>query len=86
MVGIIQGNGHIGKALWLSDLRSREDNILHGSASQLLCALLTEHPAHRVGNIALAASVRPYNTGNSVVELKQDLVGKGFESLYLNAL
>ena len=86
MIGVIQGNGHIGKALGFSQLRARKDNILHGSASQLLGPLFTEYPAHCVGDIALAASVRPHNAGNAIVELKQDLVGKGFESLYLNAL
>ena len=86
MVGIIQGDSYIGKSLGLSHLRTGENHILHGGTSELFYFLLTEHPAHRVGNIALAASVRPYNTGNSVVELKQNFIGKGFEPLDFDTL
>ena len=84
MVGVVQGDGHIGKSLGLSRLCAGEDHILHGGTSELLYLLLTEHPADCIGNIALSASVWANDAGNSVVEFKYDLIGKGFESLYFD--
>ena len=62
-----------------------KDLNLHGSAAELLCTLLSQHPAHRVRHIALTASVGADNPGDSVVEFKFYLVRKGLESLQLNS-
>ena len=86
MVRIIQSDSHIGKSLGLSRLRTGEDHILHGGTSELFYLLFTEHPADCIGNIALSASVRANDAGNSVVEFKYDLISKGFESLYFDTL
>ena len=76
MIGIIQGNGHVSKSLWLSKLRSRKDHILHTGATKLLDPLFTKYPADRISNIALTTAVRSNDSGDSVVELKDDLIGK----------
>ena len=81
MIAVIHGNGHIGIAQRLPILRSGKDHILHGSAAELLCTLLSQHPAHRVRHIALPAAVRPHNPGNAIVKVENYLVGKGFETI-----
>ena len=86
VVRIVQRNCHIGKAQRFSQLCSGKNNILHGCAAQLFDALFSEHPADRVRDIALSASVRSDDPRDSVVELKPHFVRKGFESLYFNAL
>ena len=85
MIGIVQRDRHIGKALRAAQLRPRKNHILHGAAPQLADALFAQHPADRVGHIALAAAVGPHNSRNPVVKFKQDTVGKGLKALYLNA-
>ena len=86
MVRVIQCDSHIGKSLGFSHLRTGEDHILHGGTSELFYFLLTEHPADCIGNIALSASIRTNDAGNSVVEFKYDLIGKGFEPLDFDTL
>ena len=76
MIGIIQCDRHVGKSLRFSKLRTSKNNILHRAAAQLLASLLTEHPAHRISDIALAAAVRTDDARNSVVELEQNFIGK----------
>ena len=85
MVPIVQRYGHIGIAERLSGLCPGKNNVLHGSTPELLNPLLAQHPADRIGHIALSASVGPYNTGYAVVELKCYFIGKGFESLHFYA-
>ena len=86
MVGVIQRDGHMGKPLGLSQLRSRKDNVLHGTAAQLFCALFPQNPPDRVGDVALAAPVGAHDSGDAVVELKEYPVGEGLKALYLYTL
>ena len=58
-----------------------EDDILHLRAAQRLRALLTQHPAHRVGNIALAAAVGAHHAGDAVLKDDFGVVGEGFEAV-----
>ena len=84
MIPVVQGDGHIGVAHGLSLLRAGKNDVLHGSAAQLLHPLLAQHPADGIGHIAFPASIGSYDSGDSIVELKGYFVGKGFESVYLN--
>ena len=84
MIAVVQSNGNIGVAQRFSGLCSRENNILHAGTTQLLDALFSQHPSYRVRNVTLTAAVRSYDTGDSVVELKYDLIGKWFEPVDLN--
>ena len=54
--------------------------------AQLLHALFAKHPPHRVGHIALTASVGSDNAGDPVMKIKLYPVGKGLEPLHLNTL
>ena len=85
VIGIVQCNGNIGKALRLSKLCTGKDNVLHTGASQLLNTLFTKHPADCICNIALSTSVWAYDTGNTIMKFKKQFVGKGLKSLDLNA-
>ncbi len=85
MVRIVQCDGHIGVTQWLSVLCTRENDILHAGASQLLYTLLPQYPADSIRHIALSASVGSHDSGNPVVKLKIDLICKGFKTLYFNA-
>ena len=76
MIGIIQCDRHVGKSLRFSKLRTSKNNVLHRAAAQLPASLLTEHPAHCIGDIALTAAVRSDDARDSVVELKQNFIGK----------
>ena len=86
MVAVIQRNRHIGIAQRFSQFGTGKNNVLHRCAAQLLDSLLAQHPAHGVCNITLSAAVWSDNTGDSVVELKQDFIGKGFKPVYFYTL
>ena len=49
-----------------------------------LTTLLSEHPAHSVRHVALAAAVRSNNAGDPVVEIKSDFIRKGLKALNLD--
>ena len=83
MIGVVERDRNIRIAERLAVLRSCENNILHGRTSKLLRALFSEHPAHRIRDVTLTASVWSDNTGDSVVKFKHDFVGKGLKSMYL---
>ena len=61
---------HIGITKRFSALRSRENDILHGRTTELLDTLLTKYPADCIRYITFSASVRSYNTGNTIMEFK----------------
>ena len=84
MIGIIQRNCHIGKTNRFAVFCSRKDDVLHTGASQLFYLLLTKHPAHRIRDITFSTAVRTYNTGDSVMKLKYNFIGKGFKTVYLD--
>ena len=86
MIGIVQCNCHIGIAQGLSHLRSRKNHILHGHATQLFDALLSQHPPDRVGHIALPGAVRPHDPRDAVVEFEINLICKGFKPVHLYTL
>lgn len=70
----------------VSCLCTGENNILHISSSQRPGTLFTQHPSHRITDIALSTSVRTYNTGDPVMKFKIDLLGERLKSLYLYIL
>ena len=86
MIGIIQRNGNRRKTKRFSGLCTGENNILHVSSTQLFCTLFSQYPADSIADIALSTSVRTYDAGDTVMEFKYDLIGKGFESLYFDTL
>src|SRR5207302_2003553 len=57
----------------------------HLAAAQALGALLAQHPAHGVDDVALARAVGPDDAGDAVGKVKRGLFGKRFESDQLEA-
>ena len=62
--------------------RAAENDILHFAAPQALDALFAQHPAHRIGDVALAAAVGAHDPRDAVFEGDLGVVGKGFEAVY----
>jgi hypothetical protein len=60
-------------------------DIFHLTASESLNALLSQNPPYRVGNIALSASIRSNNSGNTRIEIQAYFIGKRFEALYFQS-
>ena len=86
MVRIIQRDRNRSETQRFSGFCPGENNILHVSASKRFGTLLSQHPAHCISDITFSTSVRTYNSGNSIMKFKIDLLGKRFEALYLNVL
>ena len=84
MIRIVQRNGNKGIAERLPEFGSRENNVLHTAAAQLLAALLPKYPANGICHIALAASVWTHYGGDSVMEGQMNPVGKRFKTMNLN--
>ena len=58
---------------------SREDDVLHGLASELFDALFPHDPTQRIDDIALATAVGTYHRTDSLRELNCGLVYEGLE-------
>ena len=76
LVGVVYIQRNLRKAHRLPCHGTRKDYVLHLVSSEGLGGLLTQYPAHRVADIALAASVRSHDCGKSLVKGKAYLVGK----------
>src|SRR5262249_51547131 len=63
-----------------------EDHVFHRVAAELAGALLAEHPANRVRNVRLAATVRSDDARDAVAQLHDRLVDEGLEALDLELL
>ena len=83
-VRIIYIKRDLAVAVRTAGLGAAENYILHRLPAQTFGRLLSEHPSHRVGYIALAAAVRAYDRGYTLAEFEYRFIGKGFKALYLN--
>jgi hypothetical protein len=63
--------------------RSLEDDFVHLGAAHHARALLAQHPANRVGDIRLAAPVRPDDGRHAGLEDEAGVVGERLESVQL---
>ena len=81
MRGIIERERHFAERLALARLCSAENDVLHTRTAHRLCRLFTEHPANGIGNVALAAAVRPDDAGHAVIEFDFGFVRKGLETV-----
>ena len=82
-VRVVQHQIDHGTALGFALGSTAEDHIFHTAAPEGLGGLFSEHPAHGVHNIALAAAVGAYHSGDPLVKGELHLVGKGLEALDL---
>src|SRR5439155_9217915 len=60
---------------------TREDHVLHGLAAHRQGALLAKRPEHGIGDVRLAAAVRPDDHAHAGAELEARPVGKRLEAL-----
>src|ERR1019366_3360007 len=85
--GIDQRQRDLGHAGRLALARAREDDVLHVDAAQQSRRLLTQHPRDGVGDVRLAAAVRPHDGGNAVaLEAKIGAITERFETEDLQLL
>ena len=81
VVGIVQHQGYLGKALLLAQGGAAEDHILHLAPPQGLGGLLPHDPADGVGDIRFSAAVGAHDGGDVLVKGQHRLVRKGLEPL-----
>ena len=84
--GQLDGQRDLGHAEGVAELAAREDQVLHLLAAQLLGALLAEHPADGVGDVALPAPVGADDGVDPGAEVHLGPVEEGLESLQLELL
>ena len=83
---ILEDEAHLRHAERLAGRRAVEDHVLHLVASEQLGALLSERPAHGVGDVGLAAAVGTHDAGDAREDLHLGLVGERLEPVNENAL
>ena len=79
-VGVVERQIDLGHARRLARARPEEDHVLHLVAAQALGTLIAEHPLDRVDDVALAATVRPDDTGHAALEVEIQPVGETLEA------
>ena len=77
---------HFGGRRRLARVAAAEDDVFHPLATQALGALLAHDPRDGVGDVALAAPVRPDDGRHALVEGEFGAVGKRLESVDFQAL
>ncbi len=80
-VAIVQRQNCLGHAGAGAAAAAGKDHVNGAFAAQGGVTLLPQHPAHSVSNIALAAAIRPDDSGNAFVKEKFCFTGKCFISL-----
>ena len=63
-----------------------EDNVLHGLTTQLAGLALAQHPAHRIHDVGLAATVRAHHADHLPGQNEIGGLGKGFEAGELDGI
>ena len=63
-----------------------EDHVLHGLATQLAGLALPQHPAHRIHDVGLAATVGPHHADHLPRQNEIGGLGKGFEAGELDGI
>ena len=81
VVGVVQYQGDLGKALLLAQRGAAEDHVLHFSAPEGLGGLLTHDPADGVRDIRFSAAVGAHDGGDILAKGENGLIREGLESL-----
>ncbi len=80
LLAVGERDADFGHAERLAVVGAVEDAVFHLGAAEGLGALLAEHPADGVGDVALAAAVRADDGGHARLEFELGLVRKALES------
>ncbi len=86
VVGVVDGDGHLGAAQRRAARGAGEDDVLHLAAAQRLGPLLAHDPTQRVDDIALARSVGADDAGDTRLEAQSRRRGEGLEALQRQTL
>src|SRR5215204_841982 len=84
-VGIVEGEGGLGHASRSPALAAAEDNVFSLPGAQRMLPLLAQDPTHGVGDVRLAAPVRPDDPGNPRFEGEDGAVEEALETLNFEA-
>src|SRR5262249_2185662 len=77
----------LGHAARWTIARALKDNVFHLAAAQVLHALLAQNPGDGVGDVALAAAVRPDDRSYAITsEAKVSMIREGLEPCDFEAL
>jgi len=76
---VCERQGHLCEAEGLAGLTAAEDHVLHLIAAEVLGALLTQHPAYGIGDVALAAAVGAHDGGDAGLEVERGLLEEGLK-------
>ena len=80
LLAVGEGDGHLGEAEGLARVGAVEHHVHELRAADRRRALFAEHPADGVGDVRLAASVRPDDGDHARLERQARTVGEGFET------
>ena len=86
VVGVVDGDGHLGAAQRGPRRRAGEDDVLHLAAAQRLGALLAHHPGQGVDDVGLAGSVGTDDAGDARLEAQSRRRREGLEALQRQTL
>jgi hypothetical protein len=81
-VGVVEVQRDFGHVHRLARRRAVEDDVFHLRAAHHARALLTQHPAHRIGHVGLAAAVRTDNGRDAAIEHELRVIGERLESMH----
>ncbi len=81
-----EGEGDLRVTDRLAVVGAIENDVGHFAAAQGLGRLLAEDPAHGVEHVGFSTAVRPDDSGDALVEIKDRLVGEGFKPEELEGL
>ena len=65
---VVEDQADLGHRARPPPVGTREDDVLHAAPPQVARALLSQHPEHGVGDVALAAAVGPDDDGDARLE------------------
>ena len=80
-VGVVEGQDRLGHALRLALLGAGEDDVVGAAGAERPVRLLAEHPADRIGHVALARPVRADDRVHARLEDEPGRVGEGLEAV-----
>jgi hypothetical protein len=86
MVGVVKDQLDAGATGRLARGGAVEDHILHRLATQLAGPAFTEHPANRVHDVGLAATVGPDHPHQLTRQHEGGGLGEGFETRKLDRI
>ena len=84
MVAVVEIQRYFGRTLGTPLFRTGKDNIFRLLAAQLADVLFAHDPADGIGNIALAAAVRPDNSRDAFIKCQCCLICERFKSPQLH--